>query len=103
MYDMCGIMLIIGDEPEDADLDDPHIYEPIVDLDSLAKRLLTFQQSYNESIRGAGMDLVFFKVFALTLCWLNSFENMNTSDWILLKNYSHWPNFVYLFLYFFIK
>lgn len=68
MYDMCGIMLIIGDEPEDADLDDPHIYEPIVDLDSLAKRLLTFQQSYNESIRGAGMDLVFFKVFALTLC-----------------------------------
>ncbi len=55
---------IAGDEPDDAELDAPHIYEQITDLRSLADRLLTFQESYNESIRGAGMDLVFFKVSA---------------------------------------
>ncbi|KAK7114139.1 dynein axonemal heavy chain 5-like isoform X2 [Littorina saxatilis] len=50
-----------GDESEDADLDMPRIYEPIDSFEQLEERLLFFLQQYNESIRGAGMDLVFFK------------------------------------------
>ncbi|XP_025115342.1 dynein heavy chain 5, axonemal-like isoform X3 [Pomacea canaliculata] len=50
-----------GEETEDADLDMPRIYEPIASFEQLEERLLYFLQQYNESIRGAGMDLVFFK------------------------------------------
>ena len=38
------------------------VYEPIESLDSLEARLTTFQQQYNEAVRGGAMDLVFFKV-----------------------------------------
>ncbi|KAM6444422.1 dynein axonemal heavy chain 5-like [Rhynochetos jubatus] len=50
-----------GDEPDDADLKAPKIYEPIPSLDYLAERLQMFMQQYNEAIRGSKMDLVFFK------------------------------------------
>ncbi|XP_068603948.1 LOW QUALITY PROTEIN: dynein axonemal heavy chain 5 [Brachionichthys hirsutus] len=50
-----------GDEPEDADLEAPKVYEPIPSLDALAERLSVFQQQYNEAARGGAMDLVFFK------------------------------------------
>ncbi|XP_076449856.1 dynein axonemal heavy chain 5-like isoform X2 [Babylonia areolata] len=50
-----------GEEGEDVDFDMPRIYEPIDSFDQLEERLLFFLQQYNESIRGAGMDLVFFK------------------------------------------
>ncbi|XP_064611990.1 dynein axonemal heavy chain 5-like isoform X2 [Liolophura sinensis] len=50
-----------GDEPEDADFDMPKIYEPIDSFEQLEERLQMFLQQYNDSIRGAGMDLVFFK------------------------------------------
>ncbi|XP_074550150.1 dynein axonemal heavy chain 5 [Halichoeres trimaculatus] len=50
-----------GDEPEDADLEAPKIYEPIPSLDALAERLSIFQLQYNEVVRGGAMDLVFFK------------------------------------------
>ena len=49
-----------GEEPDDADLDMPKVYEPVESMDQLKARLLMFMQLYNESIRGAGMDLVFF-------------------------------------------
>ncbi|ESO89757.1 hypothetical protein LOTGIDRAFT_192667 [Lottia gigantea] len=49
-----------GDEPDDADFDMPKVYEPIESLDQLKERLSMFLQQYNDSIRGAGMDLVFF-------------------------------------------
>ncbi|KAI3354986.1 hypothetical protein L3Q82_004777 [Scortum barcoo] len=50
-----------GDEPEDAELEAPKVYEPIPSLDALAERLSVFQQQYNEAVRGGAMDLVFFK------------------------------------------
>ncbi|CAF5037635.1 unnamed protein product, partial [Rotaria magnacalcarata] len=50
-----------GDEAEDADFDAPKIYEPIPSLDVLEDRLKMYLTQYNESIRGSGMDLVFFK------------------------------------------
>ena len=51
-----------GDEPDDAELKAPKIYEPIPSLDYLAEKLQMFMQQYNETIRGSKMDLVFFKV-----------------------------------------
>lgn len=51
-----------GEEADDVDLDAPKVYEPIPSLDGLAEKLQSYQTSYNESIRGSAMDLVFFKV-----------------------------------------
>lgn len=50
-----------GEELEEAEVDTPKIYEPTESFDQLTDRLNMFLQIYNESIRGAGMDLVFFK------------------------------------------
>ncbi len=50
-----------GEEGEDADLEAPKIYEPIASYESLADKLLVYQSQYNEFVRGAKLDLVFFK------------------------------------------
>lgn len=50
-----------GEEPEDTDFDMPKVYEPIESFLSLKDRLNMFLTIYNESIRGAGMDMVFFR------------------------------------------
>ncbi|XP_077985364.1 dynein axonemal heavy chain 8-like [Glandiceps talaboti] len=50
-----------GDEPEDADLDAPKIYELVPGLGFLADKLQLYMAMYNDTIRGASMDLVFFK------------------------------------------
>ncbi|OON14709.1 ATPase family protein, partial [Opisthorchis viverrini] len=50
-----------GDEPEDYVVQIPRIYEPITSFRQLNTRLLTFLRRYNESIRGAPMDLVLFE------------------------------------------
>ncbi|XP_072018853.1 LOW QUALITY PROTEIN: dynein axonemal heavy chain 5-like [Amphiura filiformis] len=52
---------VTGDEPDDADLDAPKVYEPIESYDQLSDRLKGYVALYNETIRGASMDLVFFK------------------------------------------
>nr|XP_046256822.1 dynein axonemal heavy chain 5 [Scatophagus argus] len=50
-----------GEEPEDSDFDLPKIYEPLESFESLKDRLNMFLGHYNESIRGTGMDMVFFQ------------------------------------------
>uniref|UniRef100_A0A3B4UMV2 Dynein axonemal heavy chain 5 n=1 Tax=Seriola dumerili TaxID=41447 RepID=A0A3B4UMV2_SERDU len=49
------------EEPEDSDFDLPKVYEPIESFESLKDRLNMFLSHYNESIRGTGMDMVFFQ------------------------------------------
>ncbi|GAA55986.1 dynein heavy chain 5 axonemal [Clonorchis sinensis] len=50
-----------GDEPEDYVIQIPRIYEPITSFQQLNTRILTFLKRYNETIRGASMDLVLFE------------------------------------------
>lgn len=50
-----------GEEPDDADLEAPKIYEQVPSLQALSEKLSSYMQQYNDVIRGAGMDLVFFK------------------------------------------
>ncbi|KAM9353789.1 dynein axonemal heavy chain 5 isoform 2-T2 [Symphorus nematophorus] len=50
-----------GEEPEDSDFDLPKVYEPVESFESLKDRLNMFLSHYNESIRGTGVDMVFFQ------------------------------------------
>ena len=50
-----------GEEEDDADLEAPKVYEIIPGLDFLEERVRDYMQTYNETVRGASMDLVFFK------------------------------------------
>uniref|UniRef100_A0A672FP32 Dynein, axonemal, heavy chain 5 n=1 Tax=Salarias fasciatus TaxID=181472 RepID=A0A672FP32_SALFA len=50
-----------GEEPEDSDFDLPKVYESIESFESLKERLNMFLSHYNESVRGTGMDMVFFQ------------------------------------------
>ena len=66
-----------GEEGEEADMELPKVYEPVADLRELRERLDMFLSQFNEMVRGAGMDLVFFpdamfhlvKVFLITLLY----------------------------------
>ncbi|CAH8867793.1 unnamed protein product [Trichobilharzia szidati] len=50
-----------GDEPDDYVVEVPRIYEPIESFQQLSERLDMFLRQYNESIRGARMNLVLFQ------------------------------------------
>lgn len=49
-----------GEEGEDADMELPKVYEPVPDWNELRERMEMFLSQFNEMVRGAGMDLVFF-------------------------------------------
>lgn len=49
-----------GEEGEDADMELPKVYEPVFNHNELRERLDMFLAQFNEMVRGAGMDLVFF-------------------------------------------
>ncbi|XP_049782831.1 dynein axonemal heavy chain 5 [Schistocerca cancellata] len=49
-----------GEEGEDADMELPKVYEPVSEFGELRERLDMFLSQFNEMVRGAGMDLVFF-------------------------------------------
>ncbi len=67
-----------GDEPEDAEIEAPKIYESIGTFDSLKERLKLFMSSYNEAIRGGRLDLVFFRVSWFSASLLNLSEPSTT-------------------------
>ena len=50
-----------GEEADDADLEAPKIYEAIPPWNELEEKLQQYLAQYNETVRGSGMDLVFFK------------------------------------------
>ena len=49
-----------GDEPDDAIIEALKIYEPIDGLPMLKEKLRSYMTQYNETVRGSGLDLVFF-------------------------------------------
>ena len=73
------VLLAAGDEPEDADLEAPKVYEPAGTLDILKDRLGVFMASYNEMVRGGHMDLVFFKVQILSVTRVTRSQNQTSS------------------------
>uniref|UniRef100_A0A8B9EBA4 Dynein axonemal heavy chain 5 n=1 Tax=Anser cygnoides TaxID=8845 RepID=A0A8B9EBA4_ANSCY len=50
-----------GEKLEEVNLDIPKIYEPIYCFHQLRNCLNKFLQTYNENVRGTGMDMVFFE------------------------------------------
>ncbi|ELU05307.1 hypothetical protein CAPTEDRAFT_162628 [Capitella teleta] len=50
-----------GEEGDDAEFEDPKVYEPIESYQQLLDRLHSYQAQYNENVRGSQMDMVFFK------------------------------------------
>ncbi|XP_032540330.1 dynein heavy chain 8, axonemal isoform X1 [Chiroxiphia lanceolata] len=50
-----------GEEPEDAELQAPKVYEEVPSFEFLCEKLRAYQGQYNENIRGSFLDLVFFK------------------------------------------
>ena len=49
-----------GEEDHDHDVDMPRVYEPLDDPSVLVDKLRVFLDQYNDLLRGANMDLVFF-------------------------------------------
>ena len=49
-----------GEEDHENDCDLPRVYEPLTDPSVLVDKLRTFLEQYNDLLRGANMDLVFF-------------------------------------------
>ena len=52
---------VVGEDGEELDSEAPKIYEPVTDLTVLEHRLKGYMEQYNQEVRGASLDLVFFK------------------------------------------
>ncbi|XP_052128978.1 dynein axonemal heavy chain 8-like [Frankliniella occidentalis] len=57
-----------GDEPDDACLDPPKIYEEVPDFDYLKKWLVFYMDGYNQTVRSGFLDLVLFHDAIMHLC-----------------------------------
>ena len=83
-YRIC--IFVTGEEGEETEVESPKIYEPIGSFKELSDRLEMHQQQYNESIRGAKMDLVFFKVtvciFDVLFTYYKSFVFVSCIVWL---------------------
>ena len=66
---VCVLFLFPGEEEGDMDFDAPKVYEPIANFQALRDRLNMYMALYNETVRGAKMDLVFFKVMLRNGHW----------------------------------
>jgi len=78
---------LTGEEPEDSDFDLPKLYEPIESFESLKDRLNMFLFHYNESIRGTGMDMVFFQdamIHLVKVLWSYSSVTKETTGFEIL-------------------
>jgi len=65
-----------GEEPDDAVFEAPKIYEQVDVHDELPARLKSYQEMYNENVRGSPMDLVFFKDAAVHLLRISRILSM---------------------------
>ena len=65
-----------GEEGEDADMELPKVYEPVINLNELQERLDMFLSQFNEMVRGAGMDLVFFPDAMLHIVRVTNKKNL---------------------------
>ncbi|KAL5262750.1 hypothetical protein ACHWQZ_G008223 [Mnemiopsis leidyi] len=65
-----------GEEPDDAEFEAPKIYEQVDVKEELPAKLRSYQEMYNETVRGAGMDLVFFKDAAIHLTRISRILSM---------------------------
>jgi len=74
---LSALNFLVGEEGDDADLDAPKIYEMIATFDQLKEKLTGYQSQYNETVRGAKMDLVFFKVIIIIIIIVVVVINLN--------------------------
>lgn len=83
-----NVVFLTGEEPEDSDLDLPKVYEPMESFESLKERLNMFLSLYNESIRGASMDMVFFQdaMIHLIKVLLHWYDTLRTNSEAQVSN-----------------
>ena len=74
---------ITGDEEEGADLEAPKIYE-WTSLDMLEAKLKEYQELYNETVRGSGLDLVFFKDCIVHIIRVSRIIRLNQGNALLV-------------------
>lgn len=67
------LLFVLGEMSEEVNSIIPKIYEPIYSFDQLRNRLKMFLETYNENVRGTGMDMVFFEDAMIHLVKVQSY------------------------------